>query len=113
MKTYKQLKEFCETKKVRYEVNPIYSDPWYNPYDMEEHRTILGFELGMCNIAGRKGKSEWQWVWFETLLCPEALEDDTQFSFRNRYSQVNGRNHRGWREAINADNTIESRMRNV
>lgn len=112
-KTYKQLKDFCETKNVRHEVNTIYSEPWYNPYDNEEHRTILGFEIGMCNIAGRKGNSEWQWVWFETLLCPDTLEDDTLFIFRNRYSQVTGQDHRGLREGLQANRTIETRMRNV
>lgn len=110
MKTYKQLKEFVESKNVRYVVNTLYSKPWYNPFDCEEYRTILGYEIGMCNIAGRKGKSEWQWVWFETLLCPDTLEDDTQFIFRNRFSQVNGVDHRGWRESVNAERTIERRM---
>jgi hypothetical protein len=119
MKTYKQLKEFCETKKVRYEVNPMYSKPYeYLAYEdgkvvWKESRTLLGFEFGMCNIAGRKGQSEWQWVWFETILCPKELEDDTTFFFRNRYSQVTGQDHKGWREGINAENTIEARMRNV
>lgn len=119
MKTYKQLKDFCETKKVRHEVNPLYSKPYeYLAVEdgkvvWKEGRTLLGFEIGMCNIAGRKGKSEWQWVWFETLLCPKTLEDDTQFIFRNRYSQVTGQDHRGWREDLQANRTIETRMRNV
>ena len=119
MKTYKQLKDFCETKNVRYEVNPMYSNPYeYLAVDdgkvvWKEGRTLLGFEIGMCNIAGRKGKSEWQWVWFETLLCPDTLDDDTQFIFRNRYSQVTGQYHRGWREGQQANRTIETRMRNV
>ena len=119
MKTYKQLKEFCETKNVRHEVHPIYSKPYdYIAYEdgkavWKERRTILGFEFGMCNIAGRKGQSEWQWVWFETILCPDKLEDDTKFCFRNRYSQINGVDHKGWREAVNAENTIELRMSKV
>ena len=117
MKTYKQLKDFCETKNVRHEVHTLYSEPYeYLAFEdgkavWKENRTVLGFEFGMCNIAGRKGQSEWQWVWFETLLCPNELEDDTKFIFRNRYSQVNGVNHKGWRESMNAENTIEARMR--
>lgn len=119
MKTYKELKDFCETKNVRHEVHPIYSEPYEylacedGKMVWKESRTILGFAFGMCNIAGRKGKSEWQWVWFETLLCPSELENDTKFCFRNRYSQLTGQDHKGWREAVNAENTIEARMRNV
>lgn len=61
MKTYKQLKDFCETKKVRHEVNPLYSKPYeYLAVEdgkvvWKEGRTLLGFEIGMCNIAGRTG----------------------------------------------------------
>ena len=119
MKTFKELKDFCETKNVRFEINQLFSKP-YDYLAVEdgkmvwkEGRTQLGFEIGMCNIAGRKGKSEWQWVWFETLLCPKTLEDETKFIFRNRYSQVTGQDHKGWREAVNAEKTIEARMRNV
>lgn len=97
-------------------MNTLYSEPYdylaveYGKVVCKESRTIIGFEIGMCNIAGRKGLSEWQWVWFETLLSQDKLEDDTQFMFRNRYSQVNGKNHQGWRESMNAENTIEVRM---
>ena len=119
MKTYKELKDFCETKNVRHEVHPIYSKPYECP-ELEdgklvwkEKRCIVGYEFGMCNIAGRKGKSEWQWVWFETIYCPETMEDDVCFFFRNRYSQLTGQDHKGWREAVNAENTIELRMKNV
>ena len=121
MKTFKELKNFCEKNNVRYEINPLYSRPKMieqfvqgedGKYSitMVEHRTILGYEIGMNNIAGKKGQSEWQWVWFETVLCPETLEDDTKFIFRNRYSQVNGENHKGFRESWQAEKTIERRM---
>ena len=119
MKTYKQLKEFCETKNVRYEVNPIYSKPYeYLAYEdgkavWKENRILLRYEFGMCNIAGRKGRSEWQWVWFESILCFQELNDNTKFLFRNRYSQVNGVNYKGWREKCKAEHTIELRMKNV
>lgn len=120
MKTFKELKDFCEKNHVRYETNPLYSKPTMVEQlerdengkirlVFKEHRTLLGFEMGMNNIAGRKGRSEWQWVWFETLLCVEELTDDCQMIFRNRYSMVNGCNHEGWREAVNAVKTIERR----
>ena len=110
MKTFKELKDFCEKNNVRYEINPLYSEPWYSPYDIEEHRTLIGYEFGMNNIAGKNGRSEWQWVWFETIGCCDEPQDDTMFWFRNRYSMVNGENHKGWREEMNAENTIERRM---
>ena len=109
MKTFKELKDFCEKNNVRYEVNPIYSKPWYNPLKMEDERFILGFEMGMRNITGRKGKSEWQWVWFETCGCPEELTDEQSMMFRERYSQVNGKSYRGFRERWRVLDTIERR----
>lgn len=115
MKTYKEIKNFCETNKVRYVINTIYGKPYLNLFVEDgkavwrEERTILGFEIGMCNISGKKGASAYQWVWYETLLCPETLEDDTQLVFRERYSQLNG-SHKGWREANNAENIINRRM---
>ena len=121
MKTFNELKNFCEKNNVRYEMNPLYSEPSmieqfvkdengnYH-FRLVEHRTLIGYEFGMNNIAGKKGRSEWQWVWFETIGCHEEVSDDTMFWFRNRYSQVNGENHKGWREEINAENTIERRM---
>lgn len=107
--TFGQLKNFCEKNGVKYEVNTIYSKPWFNPYDCEEHRTVLGFEIGMNNIAGKHGKSEWNWTWFETVGCPETLEDTQEMWFRERYSMLNGRSYKGVMESIQAQNTIERR----
>jgi hypothetical protein len=109
MKTYKELKDFCEKNNVRHEIHPIWSKPWYNPFSREEQRCILGYEIGMNNIAGRKGKSEWQWVWFETVGCPKELTEDVKFTFKWRYSQLNGRTYQGCREGWQANDTIERR----
>lgn len=116
MKTFKELKDFCEKNNVRYELNAIYSKPYeYPAYEngkwvRKESRTLLGYEFGMNNIAGRKGKSEWQWTWFETIFCVDEIKDDDKFFFRARYSMVNGKEYKGWREDLNAENTIERRM---
>ena len=116
MKTLSQLKSFCEKNNVRYEINAIYGKPYEileyvdGKFKSVEHRTLLGYEIGMNNIAGKSGKSEWQWTWFETIGCYDEPKDDTVFFFRERYSMVNGTSNKGWREAINAENTIERRM---
>jgi len=121
MKTLNELKNFCEKNNVRYEMNPLYSEPIIIEqlvkdengkirFAMVEHRTLIGYEFGMNNIAGKSGRSEWQWVWFETIGCFDEPKDDTKFCFRNRYSMVNGENHKGWREEWKAENTIERRM---
>ena len=118
MKTYKELKDFCEAKNVRFEVNPLYSKPYeYLGFEngkavWKQSRTFLGYEIGMCNIAGRNGRSEWQWVWFETICFKEeeGLKDETAFFFRERYSQVNGQSYKSFREGWNAEKTIERRM---
>ena len=121
MKTLNELKNFCEKNSVRYEMNPVYSKPFMIEqlvrdengkirFTLVEHRTHLGWEFGMNNIAGKSGRSEWQWVWFETIGCDKEVHDDTMFFFRNRYSMVNGENHKGWREEMNAESTIERRM---
>ena len=121
MKTFAQLKNFCEKNNIRHEINPLYSKPTMIEclekdengkirFTLKEHRTFLGYEFGMNNIAGRNGKSEWQWVWFETLSFDKPLEDETLFWFRERYSQLNGTSNKGWSEEMNAENTIERRM---
>ena len=121
MKTLNELKSFCEKNNVRYEMNPLYSEPSMiekfvedengnYKFRLVEHRTLIGYEFGMNNIAGKRGRSEWQWVWFETVACFDEPKDDTQFWFRERYSMVNGETHKGWRESFNAENTIERRM---
>jgi len=114
MKTLKELKNFCKKNNVRYEINPLYSKPYEildyvdGKFKYVEHRTLLGYEIGMNNIAGKSGRSEWQWVWFETISCEP--KDDTLFFFRERYSMVNGTSNKGLNEERNAENTIERRM---
>lgn len=121
MKTLNELKNFCEKNNVRYEMNPLYSKPSMIEQlrkdengnlriEMVEHRTLIGYEFGMNNIAGKSGKSEWQWVWFESIACFEEPKDDTIFWFRERYSMVNGKAYKGFREEFNVENTIERRM---
>ena len=120
MKTLKELKNFCEKNNVRYEINPIYSEPRMIEQlekdengkirlTLKEHSTIVAYEFGMNNIAGRSGKSEWQWVWFESAIYPDQPSEDTIFWFRERYSMVNGMSYKAWRERMNALNTIERR----
>ena len=115
MKTLKELKNFCEKNNVRYEINPIYGKPYETleyvdgKFKYVEHRTLLGYEIGMNNIAGKSGKSEWQWTWFETISCDENLTDDAKFFFRERYSMVNGTSNKGWRELLKAEDIIERR----
>jgi len=108
MITYKELRDFCEKNSIRFEMNPIYSKPYYNPFSMEETRFVSGYEFGMNNIAGKQGKSEWQWVWFQCF--DEELKDDSTFYFRNRYSQVNGKNYKGIMEGCRIESIIEKRM---
>lgn len=116
MKTYQELKNFCEKNNVRYEIHPMYSEPYGildyvdGEFKYVERRTLLGYTIGMNNIAGKKGKSEWQWTWFETMACGEEITDDTNFFFRERFSMLNGTSNKGWREGWNAENTIERRM---
>lgn len=116
MKTLKELKNFCKKNNVRYEINPIYGKPYEildyvdGKFKYVEHRNLLGYEIGMNNIAGKNGKSEWNWTWFETFACDDEIKDDTKFFFRERYSMVNGISNKGWREAFQAERTIERRM---
>lgn len=116
MKTLKELKNFCEKNNVRYEINAIYGKPYEvldyvdGKFKYVEHRTLLGYEIGMNNIACKRGRSEWNWTWFETIACFEEPTDDTKFFFRERYSMVNGKSYKGWREDMNAEKTIERRM---
>ena len=116
MKTLAQLKNFCEKNNVRYEINPMYGQPYEildyvdGKFKYVEHRTLLGYEIGMNNIAGKRGMSELQWTWFETIACFDEPKDDTMFFFRERYSQVNGTSNKGVREMLNAEDIIERRM---
>ena len=111
MKTLVELKAFCEKNNVRYELHKMMNRARY-PWENEENdeRYQVGWSFGMNNIAGRSGKSEWNWTWFE---CYGAeLTDETAFFFVERYSQVNGKSNTGLRELIQAEETIERRMRN-
>lgn len=107
MKTLKQLKDFCEKNNVRYEINPVYySSDRYLPV---EEREVERYEIGMNNIAGKQGKSEWQWTWFECFAFGKELTDDSEMMFRERYSMVNGKSYKGWRECFAAEECIERR----
>lgn len=104
-----ELKTFCEKNSVRYEINAKRSEKWYNPYSGEYEDCVLGWYFGMNNIAGKAGKSEYQWTWYY-CFDSEALTDNSDFFFEERYSQLNGKSYKGCREAIQADETIRRRM---
>ena len=112
MKTLNELKSFCEKNNVRYELQKKMNRarfPWERTEE-EDERIQVGWAFGMNNIAGRSGKSEWQWTWFEAYGT--ELDGETTFFFTERYSQVNGRSYTGVRELIQAEETIERRMQN-
>ena len=111
--TYAELKNFVESCGVRFELNPrmektgdIVKNPETGRWEDETYQS--GWFFGMNNIAGRSGKSEWQWVWFRCY--DEELTDESYFYFEERYSMVNGRAYKGVREWLNAVATIERRM---
>lgn len=108
MKTLAELKAFCETCNVRYELNPKYGTETYNPWTGEWEKPIIGYFFGMNNIAGRKGKSEWNWTWYE--MVDIELRDDSLFFFAERYSMVNGKSYKGFNEQWNAEQTMARRM---
>lgn len=115
MITYAQLKSIAAKNGCKVEVNTIYGKPYDCPGIDENGKVVwrtirvqLGFEIGVRNLYGRKGKSEWQWFWFETLSTPETLEEETRLIFKHRYSQLTGNYNRGLWERINACNYIEN-----
>ena len=111
MKTLNELKSFCEKNNVRFELQKKMNRaryPWER--DGEDDRFQVGWAFGMNNISGRSGRSEWQWVWFEAYGT--ELTDETVFFFTERYSQLNGKSNTGVRELIQAEETIERRMKN-
>ena len=108
MKTLAELKNFCEKNNVRYELNPMYAKNELKVFTGEFEKVQVGWYFGMNNIAGRKGKSEWNWTWFEAI--GSEISDDTKFWFSERYSMVNGKSYKGWREEVAANETIERRM---
>lgn len=121
MITFKEIKNFCEKNNIRHEIRKQYGIPhnYMELVDGEvkwvEHRAFLGYEIGMNNIAGKRGQSEWQWIWFETIGCydEDGIKDDTELYFRERYSQVNGTSYKGWREGCKAVETIKRRLGEV
>ena len=104
MKTYKQLKDFAEKNNVRFEVNPMWSKEYYNAGEGRYTRDIIGYYFGLNNITGRKGKSEYQWVWYETF--DTTLSDEVSFFFAERFSCVSGKAYKGWEERNRANNII-------
>lgn len=109
MKTLKELKEFCERNNVKHELNPKYAkDEYYSFVTNKFEKIQVGWYFGMNNLSGKKGKSEWNWVWFECYS--ETANDDTNFYFAERYSMLNGKSYCGIREGISAERTIERRM---
>lgn len=108
MKTLSQLKAFCEKNNIKYELNPMLGHEYYNSFKGKWQRPQIGWYFGMNNIAGKKGKSEWQWTWFECY--DNEVKDDTIFFFSERYSMLNGRSYKGGSEMIQAEDTIERRM---
>ena len=105
MKTYKQLKDFAEKNNVRFEVNPKWSGEYYSHTEGKYVRDIIGYYFGLNNITGRKGKSEWQWVLYETY--DTELTDESLFFFVERYSCVNGKSYKGFEERMRANGIIK------
>lgn len=105
MKTFKQLKDFAEKNNVRFEVNPKWSSEYYNYGEGKYMRDIIGYYFGLNNITGRKGKSEYQWVWFEAY--DTELTDEVLFFFVERFSCVNGKSYKGLEERMRANEIIK------
>lgn len=114
MKTLKELKDFCEKNNVRYEINPLYHT-YFSVWTCKDEKLLCGYEMGMNNIAGRKGKSEGQWTWYKTI---EPIHEEDEFSnssvmmFRERYSCVVGRSYKGFDEEFRTEKLIDRRMAN-
>ena len=112
MKTLKELKDFCNKFGIRYEICERLGDETYDFVNGTWYRPVLGYEIGMNNISGRKGFSEWSWTWFKTFTLPsEELTDDTHFWFDRRYSQMVGKTYKGWNEEFKAMHIIENRTK--
>lgn len=108
MKTLAELKAFCEKNNVKYELNPMYGKEYYNPYAGEWRKPQIGWYFGMNNIAGKKGKSEWQWTWFQST--DDEATDESIFFFCERYSMLNGRSYTSGTEMLQAERIIERKM---
>lgn len=104
MKTFAQLVNYCEKLGLQYEVNKRYLDD--DRYLPAEERCEFGCYFGICNLANRKGASEWSWTWFMCFDKKSELTDESVFYFEERYSQMVGRSYKGWREAAKAEEAI-------
>lgn len=111
MKTLKELREFCNKCNVRFEEHPIMKDLGlfhFEDGELVKDLVCVGYEFGMNNITGRKGNSEWQWVWFETIT--ENPGENDNLWFRERYSMANGKSYKDINNRMAANETIERRM---
>ena len=100
MKTYSELIQYCEKHNLQYEVNT-----WYEKTDsiyFEDGKIEMGTYFGICNLANRSGKSEWNWTWFKSYDKKDELHEDSHFNFVERYSMVNGKSYTGVKEMMKA-----------
>lgn len=105
MKTYSELISYCEKLGLQYVVNKRFADNY--TFLPEEERHEFGTFIGICNLANRKGDSEWSWTWFSSYDNKSELKEDSVFFFEERYSQMSGRSYKGWRERARANERIE------
>lgn len=100
MKTYSELIQYCEKNNLQYEVKT-----WYEKTDsiyFEDGKIEAGTYFGICNLANRSGKSEWNWTWFKSFDKKDELHEDSHFNFVERYSMVNGKSYTGVKEMMKA-----------
>lgn len=105
MKTFAELVNYCEKLGLKYEVNRRFADNY--TFLPAEERHEFGTFFGICNLANRKGASEWSWTWFVCYDNKADLTADSTFFFEERYSQAVGRSYKGWRESSKAYEAIE------
>ena len=105
MKTYQELINYCEKLGLQYVVNKRFLDTY--TFLPEEERDEYGTYFGICNLANRKGDSEWSWTWFQSYDNKSELKGESVFFFEERYSQMSGRSYKGWRERSRANERIE------
>lgn len=91
MITFADFQAFTERTGVRYEINPKADG--------------CGYYFGICNPTQRTGRSEWQWVWFESF-DNERSAGEVLF-FAERYSMLTGKSHKGYNEASKWENLIK------
>jgi hypothetical protein len=105
MKTYQELINYCEKLGLQYVVNKRFLDIY--TFLPEEERDEYGTYFGICNLANRKGDSEWSWTWFQSYDNKSELKEESVFFFEERYSQMSGRSYKEWRERSRANERIE------